>query len=177
MPDACRNEATVWLKVQIENRRMSILAAGMRKVNADVSFERTPVRREAGVAIDAKQGAAGRPRIGDEVGTDPAQVGRKSADERQRWFDNGRWYRALFFANHSRSLCRFSCRRNTNISGLKNAVPAIKIPPVQTSVYRLRSACLYLSPDQHCKLHGIVNGCLQLWAWLDGALPAAEWLQ
>jgi hypothetical protein len=32
MPDACRNEATVWLKVQIENRRMSIFAAGMRKV-------------------------------------------------------------------------------------------------------------------------------------------------
>src|SRR5450755_3851088 len=90
MPDACRNEATVWLKVQIENRRMSILAAGMGKVNADVSFEKTPVRREASVAIDAKQGAAGRPRIGDKVGADPAEVGRKLADERKRWFDNGR---------------------------------------------------------------------------------------
>src|SRR5664279_3170570 len=81
------------------------------------------------------------------------------------------WYRALFFANHSRSLCRFSCRRNTKTSGLKKAVSAIKIPPVQTSVYRLRSACLYLLPDQHCKLHGIVNGRLQLGAWLDGLSP------
>ena len=81
------------------------------------------------------------------------------------------WYRALFFANHSRSLCRFSCRRNTKTSGLKKAVSAMKIPPVQSSVYRLRSACLYLSPDQHCKLHGIVNGCLQLGAWLDGLSP------
>src|SRR5271166_1083907 len=81
------------------------------------------------------------------------------------------WYRALFLANHSRSLCRFSCRRNTKTSGLKKVVSAIKIPPVQTSVYRLRSACLYLSPDQHCKLHGIVNGCIQLGAWLDWLSP------
>src|ERR1022692_3653249 len=85
------------------------------------------------------------------------------------------WYRALFFANHSRSLCRFSCRRNTKTSGLKKAVSAIKIPPVQTSVYRLRSVCLYLSPDQYCKLHGIVNGCLQLGAWLDGLSPQPDW--
>src|ERR1022692_2099319 len=56
-------------------------------------------------------------------------------------------------------------------SGPKKAVSAIKISPVQTSVYRLRSACLYLSPDQHCKLHGIVNGRLQLGAWLDGLSP------
>src|SRR5271157_393870 len=84
------------------------------------------------------------------------------------------WYRALFLANHSRSLCRFSCRRNTKTSGLKKAVSAIKIPPVQTSVYRLRSACLYLSPDQYCKLHGIVNGCLQLGTWLDMGSPRSR---
>src|SRR5271165_572991 len=81
------------------------------------------------------------------------------------------WYRALFLANHSRSLCRFSCRRNTKTSGLKKGVSAIKIPSVQSSVYRLRSACLYLPPDQHCKLHGIVNSCLQLGTWLDGLSP------
>src|SRR5271157_6035298 len=81
------------------------------------------------------------------------------------------WYRALFFANHSRSLCRFSCRRNTNTSGLKKAMSAIKISPVQTSVYWLHAASLYLPPDQHCKLDGIVNCCLQLGAWLDGLSP------
>src|SRR5271165_3149506 len=80
------------------------------------------------------------------------------------------WYRALFFANHSRSLFRFSCRRNTNISGLKKAVSAIAISRADISLLA-DAASLNLPPDQHCKLHGIVNGCLQLGAWLDGISP------
>jgi len=69
---------------------MSILAAGMRKVNANVRLERTLVIGEAGVAINAKQGAAGGPRVGDEVRTDRVQMGRKAANERKRRLDNGR---------------------------------------------------------------------------------------
>ena len=63
------------------------------------------------------------------------------------------WYRALFFANHSWSLFRFSCYRNTKTSGLKKAVSAIAISPVQTSVYWLDAASLYLPSDQYRKLH------------------------
>src|SRR5271169_909703 len=84
------------------------------------------------------------------------------------------WYRALFFANHSRSLCRLSCRRNTKTSGLKKAVSAIAISPVRTSVYWRDSASLYLPPDQDRKLHGIVNGCLQLGAGLNRLSPEPD---
>src|SRR5271157_1059240 len=55
MPDACRGETIVGFKVQIENWRMSILAAGMRKVDADVRLEWPLVIGEAGVSIDTKQ--------------------------------------------------------------------------------------------------------------------------
>src|SRR5271169_1667124 len=81
------------------------------------------------------------------------------------------WYSALFLANHSRSLFCFSCRRNTKTSGLKKAASAIEISPFQTSVYWLDSASLYLPPDEDRKLHGIVNGRLQLGAGLDRLAP------
>src|SRR5271166_4416359 len=80
------------------------------------------------------------------------------------------WYRALFFANHSRSLFRFSCRRNTNISGLKKAVSAIAISRADISLLA-DAASLNLPPDQYRQLHGIVNGRLQLGAGLDRLSP------
>ena len=43
MPDTCSGETIVGFKVQIENWRMCILAAGMRKVNADMGLEGTLV--------------------------------------------------------------------------------------------------------------------------------------
>src|SRR5664279_244036 len=122
---------------------MSILAAGMRKVNADVSFERKPVRREASVAIDAKQGAAGRPRIGDEAGTDLAQVGRKSADERQRWFDNGRLVSRLVLGEPLAVVVPLQLPQKYEDFWAEESRVSHQNSPVQTSVYRLRSACLY----------------------------------
>ena len=70
MPDAGRDETIAWLQVQIENRSMSILAVGMRKVDANVSLEWPLVVGETGVSIDTKQRAAGGARIGDEKWTD-----------------------------------------------------------------------------------------------------------
>ena len=61
---------------------MSVLAARMRKVNADVSLEGTLIRRKAGVPIDAKQRAAAGSRIGDKERTDFVQARRKVANER-----------------------------------------------------------------------------------------------
>ena len=83
------------------------------------------------------------------------------------------WYRALFFANHSRSLFRFSCRRNTNTSGLKKAVSAIAISRADVSLLA-DAASLYLPPDQYRKLNRIVNGRLQLGAGLDRLSPEPD---
>ena len=69
---------------------MGVLAAGMRKVDADVRLEWALVRCKAGIAINAKQGTAGGPRIGDEEQTDLFKLRRKAANERQRRFNNGR---------------------------------------------------------------------------------------
>src|SRR5271167_301281 len=81
------------------------------------------------------------------------------------------WYRALLFANHSRSLFRFNWRRNVKTSGLKKAASGIAISRVPSSVYRLEAASLDLPPHQHGKLNRIVNCRLQLRAGLDGLSP------
>src|SRR5271157_5149415 len=83
------------------------------------------------------------------------------------------WYRALFFANHSRSLFRFSCRRNTKTSGLKKPVSAIAISRADVSLL-VDAASLNLPPDQYCQLHGIVNGRFQLGAGLDRLSPEPD---
>jgi hypothetical protein len=71
----------VWFKAQIENWRVSVIATGMTKVNANMRLERTLVIGEADIAINAKQRAAGGPRIGDKERTDLVQLRRKTANE------------------------------------------------------------------------------------------------
>ena len=68
---------------------MSILSARMREVNADVCFEGTLVCREAGIPIDAEQGAPAGADISNKEGTDVVQVRREVADKQERRLDNG----------------------------------------------------------------------------------------
>jgi hypothetical protein len=53
----------------------------MTKVNANMRLEGTLVIGEADIAINAKQRAAGGPRIGDKERTDLLQLRRKTANE------------------------------------------------------------------------------------------------
>jgi len=55
MPDARRRKAILGFQMQVEDRRVRILAAAVREVYSDVRLERALVRGEAGVPIDSEQ--------------------------------------------------------------------------------------------------------------------------
>jgi len=80
MPNSRRREAIVGLTVQVKNRRMGILAAGVMKMNAHMRLVGTLVWREPDVAINAEQGTACGP-VGEEEWAQLAEVRCKTIDE------------------------------------------------------------------------------------------------
>ena len=67
MPNSGRRKASFGLQMQVEQRRVHVLAVGMRKVHAHMGFEGTFVGGEAGIAVDAKQGTARGTRVGHKM--------------------------------------------------------------------------------------------------------------
>jgi hypothetical protein len=83
MPHSGRRKTLFRLQVQVEHWSVRILAFDVREVNPYVGLERTFVRREAGVAVYAKQRPSGRTRVCDKGRAYTGQVRSEAADEPQ----------------------------------------------------------------------------------------------
>ena len=84
--------------MEIENRRMRILAAGMGKMNSDMRLVGAFIRGKPRIAIDTKQRTACGASVGNEMRTKLAQMRSKAADK-----SHGRLDRHLLV---SRLVCR-----------------------------------------------------------------------
>src|SRR5579862_5619569 len=83
MPNARCRKGFIRLQVQIENRRMGVLATGVGEMYADMSFEGRFIRREPGVAIYAEERTPRRSRVGDKMRAELVQMRREVADKHQ----------------------------------------------------------------------------------------------
>ena len=86
VPDTDAGERTAGLEVEVVARRVGVFREQVAEVDPGLRLVRRLVLREADVAVDAEERAAGGSRVGAKVGADLVEERGEVADELQRRF-------------------------------------------------------------------------------------------